>query len=486
MPTNPPPVAAAPLVSPAAGGVLSWIDDPGAGNSPDGGSVLLRPIPRTEIGPFPSIIVTPAAPPPDQYPIGSAGFRFWVASEALRRVADFWGTILPATTPWHSTVGSPLPVLLDAGSELNAYYDRSGLKFFHKNIAGRTVFSGESPDVVCHEFGHAVLDAIRPQLWDVTAFEVGAFHESFGDMSAILAALQLPEMRAAVLTETDGKLAHSSRLSRLAEQLGWAIRQARPDDTDADCLRNAVNSFSYVSPSHVPMDAPASMLSREVHSFSRVFTGAFFEALAGMFAILPQTEAGLQTASADMARYLVQAVTAAPVVSSYFAQVGAHLVKAAATDNDDYAEAINSAMLRRGVLSVKGAVAIAKEPSGMAMFAAAAVPRPLELPTREIDVSAFGLTVSTIKVHCAVETPRFDVKGMASFGDPGVAAAGDVEAEATSFLEDLIALGHLNAGTFAARPRGIAAQARTLETHYLEKVGDDVVLRRALFACGCR
>ena len=34
----------------------------------------------------------------------------------------------------------------------------------HANVAGTMVFTGESPDVVCHEMGHAVLDAIRPQL----------------------------------------------------------------------------------------------------------------------------------------------------------------------------------------------------------------------------------------------------------------------------------------------------------------------------------
>src|SRR6516225_7885086 len=48
---------------------------------------------------------------------------------------------------------------LDFGVDLNAFYDRQGLKFFHGSAAGRTVFSGESPDVVCHELGHALLDS---------------------------------------------------------------------------------------------------------------------------------------------------------------------------------------------------------------------------------------------------------------------------------------------------------------------------------------
>jgi hypothetical protein len=87
-------------------------------------------------------------------------------------------------------VGSILPVELDFGTDLNAFYDRKGLKFFHGSAGERTVFSGESPDVVCHELGHAALDSFKPQLFDAASIEVAAFHESFGDMSALLSALR--------------------------------------------------------------------------------------------------------------------------------------------------------------------------------------------------------------------------------------------------------------------------------------------------------
>jgi hypothetical protein len=54
--------------------------------------------------------------------------------------------------------------------------------------------------------GHAILDAIKPQLWDAASQEIPAFHESFGDMSAILSALQLQPLRLAVLQETSGRI----------------------------------------------------------------------------------------------------------------------------------------------------------------------------------------------------------------------------------------------------------------------------------------
>ncbi len=81
-------------------------------------------------------------------------------------------------------------MLLDEGEDLNAYYDRRALNFFHGFAGGGTVYSGESPDVVCHEQGHAILDAIKPELFNAGSNEVAAFHEAFGDMSAILAALK--------------------------------------------------------------------------------------------------------------------------------------------------------------------------------------------------------------------------------------------------------------------------------------------------------
>src|SRR5258705_13779228 len=128
--------------------------------------------------------------------------------------------------------------------------------------------------------GHACLDAHRPELFDAPFVEAGAFHESFGDMSAILSALQLPSVRAVALSGV--KSYKASALSRCAEQLGWAIRQIDKTAVDPDCLRNAYNAFQYVDPASLPDNAPATKLSAEVHSFSRVFTGAFYEILSGM------------------------------------------------------------------------------------------------------------------------------------------------------------------------------------------------------------
>src|SRR5947209_18569015 len=236
------------------GVVNAWEQDPGDGAQPSGGQVIQRPVPVLREQPFSIRIVNPAsAPEAKPHSPGTADFRYWTVAEALRRGADFWGALLPGAS-WD--VGSILPVDVGFGIDLNAFYDREGLKFFHGSAAGRTVFSGESPDVVCHELGHAILDSLKPQLFDAASIEVAAFHESFGDMSAILSALQLPSLREGVLAETGGVLRRASRLSRLAEQLGWAIRQSVPSAVEPDCLRNAVNTFFYRDPDTLPTMAP--------------------------------------------------------------------------------------------------------------------------------------------------------------------------------------------------------------------------------------
>ena len=258
--------------------IYRWQDDPGE-SIPAAVPPEPCPVPVLNTPPLPLVIPGIPQPAPGLYSPGTPEFRYWTAAEAAARGAAFWSGIVPPGTTWQTN--GVLPLLLDAGQDFNAYYDRKALNFFHGTQAGRTVYSGESPDVVCHEEGHAILDALRPQLWNAGSIEAAAFHEGFADICALLAALQLPAMRAAVLAETGGNLSHTSRLSRLAEQLGWAIRQFAPTAVEPDCLRNASNSFFYANPETLPTSAPAATLSSEPHSFSRVFSGAFLDAHCG-------------------------------------------------------------------------------------------------------------------------------------------------------------------------------------------------------------
>src|SRR2546421_6875538 len=121
------------------GVINAWEDDPGAGAQPSGGQVIQRPPPVLKDKPFATRIVNPSSPPQAAlHSPGTAEVRYWTAAESLRRGADFSGRLLPGLS-WEG--GSVLPADLDFGVELNAFYDREGLKFFHGSAARRTVFS---------------------------------------------------------------------------------------------------------------------------------------------------------------------------------------------------------------------------------------------------------------------------------------------------------------------------------------------------------
>jgi hypothetical protein len=189
--------------------ILAWQDDPISKLA-----AIQLPVPILAKAPL-KLRIKEAAVKPGIYDIGTPQFRYWNAASALRRGADFWAPLLRVKR-WQP--GAVLPVGLDEGQDLNAYYDRDELAFFHDTAGGQVVYSAESPDVVIHELGHACLDAHRPELFDAPYIEVGSFHESFGDVSAMLGALQLSSVRATALGGI--KTRKSSQLSRLAEQLG--------------------------------------------------------------------------------------------------------------------------------------------------------------------------------------------------------------------------------------------------------------------------
>jgi hypothetical protein len=474
----------------AAAQIFGWQDDPGQ-SEPALVPPELRPVPDLTIMPLQLAIPGVSAPPPRGYAPGTAEFRYWSAAEAAARGAAFWRQLLPAGATWEP--GEPLNLLLDEGEDFNAFYDRKALNFFHGTAGGRTVFSGESPDIVCHEQGHAVLDALRPELFDAGTIEAAAFHESFGDMSALLAALQLPSMRTAMLADTNGDLSRASRLSRLAEQLGGAIRQVTPSAVDPDCLRNAANSFFYTNPEALPSNAPAASLSSEPHSFSRVFTGAFLEALAGGLRLVAGRpgEADLQAVSLDFGRLLVAGVLTAPIVPEYMSQVAAAMIAAdagaAEAARGRYGEVLKSAFVRRGILSPQSAVGIAAFHA--AGFAAAVSPavtvaeRRRELPPIALSAAEYGLGDRPLLVRAPSDPRRFTALA-AAFG-VGSSTPSNSEHAARAFVEDLLQRGHIDIGD-AGQPGRRIVHPHVFKTHRLVPTPEGLMLTRILFDCGFR
>ena len=452
--------------------VSAWEDDP---NSDPSANPISRPVPALK-QPRLGVSIVGEPPPPGRYRRGTTAFRFWNAADSLTRSAQYWAGLVPDQTRWHT--GHVLPALVDAGNDLNAYYDRHGLRFFHAHVGGEAVYAGESPDVLCHELGHAVLDAVAPALWNTATIEAAALHESFGDISAILSALELESVRSAVMTETAGRLSRSSRISRIAEQLGWAIRQSHPDAVDRDCLRNAANSFFYSAPESLPPLAPASVLSSEPHSFSRVFTAAWLDALAGM-AETGDSGSDLRRVSHDAGMLIVHAVQRAWIGSNYFAQVAAEVIRAdAEVFHGKYRDALRHAFVGRGVLSSSSAAMVTTR---HAYRRAPAVPALSRSKTISVAVPIEGSTYGLRLRQILVEAPRPDAGlGVTSaahdLGDlPPIAP----ERASQAFVEDLFRRHRIDPGDLAEPGSRCTRLVRT--THALERRGRNVRLVRRLF-----
>jgi hypothetical protein len=464
-----------------AGAIHVWEDDPGTGVKV---AITARPDPGAT--PLPFGFPAPAPEPSDD--TSSFAFRYWTAASALRRGADFWAPKVP-TGKWESDVGPVLPVIFDDAQheELNAFYDRKALNFFHGPSPDGVVFSGASPDVTCHEMGHAILDSLKPELFDVGSQEAAAFHESFGDMSAILSDLQQPSLRAAILQDTGGHIARNSRLSRLAEQLGAAIRAQDPDAVDPDCLRNAANSFSYADPSTLPSSAPASQLSSEPHSFSRLFTGAFLDALGAMLTAhaadpAKPTPDELRDVSLQMRDILVAAIINAPVVSNFMSQVAAGMVTASAAADASYPEIFKQTFTRRAIISLQTSAAATEQRVAAAAIRGAAAPPLSSIPLGRVPLPAAHYGLDQPVIVSTPSHPRFILASAAATDLTPVEPASAVTA-ATQFLDDLFARGKVDVSEVTSQP-AMVARSRRLKTHKVARENGAFTLKRILFDCG--
>ncbi len=260
------------------------------------------------------------------YAQGTKGFVYWQCREAALAAVVGWEGANGNFTRWQGNRRT-IALRQDAGVDLNAYYDRAGVSFFHMAIQGTTYFSGASTDVVAHEVGHALLDAIRPQLWDAAFLEAGAFHEAFGDCIAVLTALSDRETRTKLLAQTT-TLKKKNFVESTAENLSEGIRKLAPDHNAAE-PRHAWNDFRFQIPETLPFDGGPGELINEVHSFGMLFSGCFYDLIAAIFtAQTTRTEATLLAAARTAGALLAEGARTAIITPRFFQSVGRAMVLA--------------------------------------------------------------------------------------------------------------------------------------------------------------
>lgn len=224
------------------------------------------------------------------YEIGTPQFDQANAHGIVARSLVMYDTYLG--TEARMSFRGPLRVVPRKGRGKSAYFSRwdKSINFLEWDSPSlkKRVTTAQSADVISHEIGHAVWDGLRPRAG--YSGEAGAFHEAFGDCSALLHALQPESNLTKALEQNGGDLKVASLLSRMAEEFGVGFNKEDndPNNDDRQYYRTALNEFKYIDPKKLPDDdypptVPEDVLTREFHSFSRVWSGAFYRMLTALY-----------------------------------------------------------------------------------------------------------------------------------------------------------------------------------------------------------
>lgn len=255
---------------------------------------------------------------------------------------------------WSAT--SVLKVYPAAGAEMNAYYDRRSLVFYYYNFKGKNVYFSESSDIITHELGHAMLDAMRPDFWSVQALEIWSFHEAFSDIVAMFNLMNYEVVLKRMLEETNGNLRNSNSASRLAEEVGVLIRNVTKDSSYLPhALRDpAVEVFKYEDPSSLPGEAKNNRLAAECHSFGRVFSNAWYEIFVRIFDyhvfIGNEKMSALKNARDFSFSIMLQAIPNTARTVKYYASVAKSMIIVAKSKNPEFAKIMKDVFVEWKIL----------------------------------------------------------------------------------------------------------------------------------------
>ena len=296
-----------------------------------------------------------------------------------------------------------LKVSPETGEYPNAFYARQyeGLHFFHY----KTTSTAASGEVSSHETGHAILDARRPGFMEGSGSETGAFHEAFGDTTGMLMTLGNAKAVDAIVAQTGGTGDLSSvrnMLSDVGEAFGHALGREGG-------IRTAKNDFVYADPSTLPEQGDETHLGREVHDFSRLWSGAFYDVLDGISdanRAAGMTPAQALTAAGDEAwKLMVGGVElSAKASETTFHEMATNMLAADAQFNGGkQADVIKSVMVKRGLMDADAAPP--SRQNGTRLFNAEPV-------KQEFTFGADAGQLAGVKMTSTVDNPAFGLVGL--------------------------------------------------------------------------
>lgn len=271
-------------------------------------------------------------PPPEQiYPIGDPNFVFWQCRQAALLTVETWERVSGPLRLWQG--GSRFLVLNpNRAVRLEANYDRASVSFNRWPVQGTMIFTGASTDAVSHEVGHAILDAERPDLWDSFFAEVAAFHEGFADCITLLVALFDDTVVDALFNGAPNPkhvLSTGNLASQIAESVASAFLSSFGARHPGARPRQLKNQLQWAIPTTLPANPTSRNLSREPHSFGRVFSGCVYDTIDNIYQSRPQhTKPALKQAATTVGALLAAAVKSAPEEIRFFRAVGRTMILA--------------------------------------------------------------------------------------------------------------------------------------------------------------
>jgi len=176
---------------------------------------------------------------------------------------------------------TPLKIIAHAGEKPNATYTRGKklLKFYWIADSNDTkTFLCRSLDIVAHEAGHAILDALKPSLYNVKTGQPGALHEAFADLTAMFTVLDQLDMCEDIIAETKCDLRQAKYLTAIAEQFGAAMSaspgQPMGDEDEVGDSIGMRNMNNTLRGSECPSDP---------YVMAELFSGYVFDVLCAIF-----------------------------------------------------------------------------------------------------------------------------------------------------------------------------------------------------------
>ncbi|MFT6990913.1 MAG: hypothetical protein ACJASL_002897 [Paraglaciecola sp.] len=270
-------------------------------------------------------------PSEDVYGLGTSEFVDRQCYEAALRTLEVWESVSAPFRFWHN--GQRIIRLKQRRETgFGASYDRVSIGFDFHPLNHPKIFVGASVDAVSHEIGHAILDAIRPELWDSFFAEVAAFHEGFSDCISLLVALADDTILSALFAlspQAAEVLTVSNNTSQVAESVAKYCKSLHGPQNANSVPRRLRNKFQWAIPSILPANPSPNRLSSEPHSFGQVFSGCFYDCINNIYLnnkIL--TKEGLLGAAKTAGGILTSAISSAPEEVRFFRSVGKTMIQA--------------------------------------------------------------------------------------------------------------------------------------------------------------